>query len=300
MKPHYKANNVAELLGVVPTLLGFRPADSLVAIVLDGKQVALSARLDFPSDAACAEAVAILRGVWPQGASGFIIAYTGQDPWRVLARCERAFPAATVIHVDGRQWRECCPNGPLGSFSEANLGVPILRSRDELRASLDSKPTPEFGVELQRVAKLSAAERVGLTTALAASHDADSAVGCAQAAVLAAFADCRAALTESLTCQSAPEQLEFWRAAVRCAPAEHQLHPLSVLGLVSWLCGNGTLQLLCVERAAQILDLRMGDLVGAPGHLDPRIPPLVSVLALINAKAVPPTQWERLRLKAVA
>ena len=53
----------ADLIAAVPYLLGFHPADSVVAVALRGRQIIFAARADLPEPGA--DPVAPAAGTWP-------------------------------------------------------------------------------------------------------------------------------------------------------------------------------------------------------------------------------------------
>ena len=120
-RPRLRLRTVDDALGLIPHLLGFHPQESLVVLVVDGGQVAVTARIDL-QDAAPPDGVeAVLERIWRRFplADGWFVAYTGDHGagWEVLGRCEAFLPLDArrrLTLVDGDSWWIDEPGGPAG------------------------------------------------------------------------------------------------------------------------------------------------------------------------------------------
>ncbi|GIJ35002.1 DUF4192 domain-containing protein [Micromonospora sediminimaris] len=164
-------------VAVVPYLVGFTPTDSLVVVVLDGRQVRFAARLDLPHPSDLAELAA------PAAQNAAMIARHGSAAFLVgYGPADRVAPAATLLTTalttagvdvlealrvgDGRYWCLCgdtgCADGvaydPAGSRIAAEAVYRGLAPLPD-RAALERLITPISGAERDRM-------RATTTTAL--------------------------------------------------------------------------------------------------------------------------------------
>lgn len=149
----------ADLLALVPCVLGFHPEDSLVLVVIDGEGGNLHARVDLlPDDESTEQALAglLVAVSRTRARSVALVAYSLDElladhvvDAMVEQLCARGVDVACAIRADGERWfcldcSECCP--PEGRpydlkahpiTAEAVLrGQVVFRSRDELADSL--------------------------------------------------------------------------------------------------------------------------------------------------------------------
>lgn len=149
-----------DLLAVIPYLLGFHPADSVVVVALDRGEVAITLRVDDdalhdvlalwqrlsrPLTEAGTDALAVVAYTGPDREPG-VLAFAGASPWPVL----------DVLRAhDRRWWSLTCPNGPgccppgepyepdpAVTAPVAFRGVSPAASRDDLAACL--RPGPDL------------------------------------------------------------------------------------------------------------------------------------------------------------
>jgi hypothetical protein len=159
-----RISSPASLLAVIPGLLGFVPADSVVVVGTEspGTQVRLTLRYDIPDPeqpraaaALAGHAVSVLKA---QGVTTAVAAgYGGDEAVTPVAAALRERAAAAGIALtevlrvaDGRYWSyvcpdpECCPPegtpfdgaGHPAARALADAGGQVLAGRDELTASL--------------------------------------------------------------------------------------------------------------------------------------------------------------------
>lgn len=101
---------------------------------------------------------------------------------------------------------------------------------------------------------------------------------CVRLAVLASSIEVRDAAWAQFSRPDAERMCDLWGQVVRRAVAPYELAPLCLLGLASWLAGDGALQVMCFERALAI----------DPGYS------LARLLEQLNERAVPPSLWDEL------
>ena len=152
---------VDDLVGLVPYLIGFHPAESLVIVVLCDGRVEVTARADL-AEVADPEGAAYLLGRlferFPT-CQAWVLAYTddAELAWDVLATSAALcgmMRLGRLIHVGDRFWRSDTPDGETGEVGAspaavhaAVIGLPARRSREELYA-LVSGPGDEEVEEL--------------------------------------------------------------------------------------------------------------------------------------------------------
>ena len=152
----FTAHDVADVLATVPTLFGFRPTESFIAIATYGERCrfGFSLRLDLPdTEIAGAAADVAVHHLRRQGADGAILLGLSEDRERaeavVRAGLERLEPDITPVVIawaDGRRYWQPLPEFPrqgiryeAPAHHEAVVravaaGQEILADRDELVA----------------------------------------------------------------------------------------------------------------------------------------------------------------------
>ncbi len=283
-----------DLVGLVPYLVGFQPAQSLVIVVTEGNQVAVTARVDLPSSAAVAGLDGLLRRVFGRftTAEGWFLAYTDDvgAAWPVLDYCAEVVGTARLgrlVQVGSQHWCADHPEGPSGSVrpsaaavEAAVAGLPLRASREELAAQIAGPPDDEveellacFEIAGAAVDGLDAGERrrraVRLLRIACERQD------FVELAVLAGDRATQRAVLAQLDATNAAAAVAVWTAVVRHCLVAHLPGPLGLLGVSTWLTGDGALLTVCLER----LD-----------RLDP-LDPLAALLDWINSTVLPPVQW---------
>ena len=167
--PTLRATTPADLLAVVPYLLGFHPRESLVLLALHSRRVELVARVDLPEvsddpvdwDAAIGRLTDAARSVRPSGV--VLIGYSvaeGRAEAALDAALDRldGLPVIEVIHADGRRWwsrrcdDDCCPaEGTRYVVAESRLaaeavvaGLSTLPDREDLVSQVAGPPPSEL------------------------------------------------------------------------------------------------------------------------------------------------------------
>lgn len=285
-----------DLIGVVPYLVGFHPSDSLVIMVVDDGEVAVTARVDLarvdPDDGGLGELVERLFGRFPS-AEAWFFAYSDDDEcWSLLEACAELAGARRVgrlVQVGAATWRADAFDGPTGEVGvgraavEATvLGWPARRSREELAAlaagpaaAAEPRLAAVFDQTRPRLEAWPSQRRLGLMQRMCRRSDVteNEAV---ELAVLAADPLLRRIAVESLDRHNASAAVSLWSRALGSAPPPWQPGPLGLLGLSAWLTGDGALLSICLERLDQIAPLD----------------PLAALLDWINKTVLPPGEWD--------
>jgi len=315
--PVFTAHDIPDLINTLPTLFGFMPEDSLIAIGTYGPRQRLGFRLrmDMPAPEhvgrAAGQVVTHLTNQWAEGA--IIIAVTHQTDVaaQLVAQIEQrlgSIQPVVGVWADGKRfWTTFEDGDPVGlpyETSEHHLAVvqaiaggqEILPNRAALAAKLDPVSGPRrvwlnHGAETvaeQIAAALStrpdvAVEEVAMTD-LAPAFEAALArrpLTDNQALRLAVWATTipvRDALWALITPDNARDMVALWSHVVRCAPPWMSPASLSLTGFASWLSGDGALALIAAERALAI---------------DPDYTLAGLLLRLLEA-GVPPSSWRPL------
>jgi len=312
--PVFTAHDIPDLINTLPTLFGFTPEDSLVAIATFGprNRMGFRLRMDMPAMEHVGPAAGqIVAHLAHQGAEGaIIIAVTDQTDVaaQLVPQIERRLGAIRPVlgaWADGtRYWTtfdDCDPAGHPYETSEHHLAVvqAIAGGQEILpdRAALAAKLEPEGGprriwlnhgaetVAQQVAAALNTGQ--GRTEEQVGMADLAPALEAALArrpltddqalrlAVWATVLPVRDALWALITPDNAREMVGLWLHVVRCAPPSASPPSLSLAGFAAWLSGDGTLALIAAERALAI---------------DPHYT-LAGLLLKLLEGGVPPSSW---------
>lgn len=299
----------ADFLALIPYLLGFHPAESVVVIFSVRGRVLLTARMDLPPPALADLLAEQLAGLSSQhGADEVVLAGYGEqagDTRLVLQRllAEVGVPVREAVLVSaGRWWSltcsgSCCP--PEGTPYDPAVhplaaeavyaGLSAQPGRSELQRQVAG---PE-GAEETRLAGLAVAvarrtggsSRTERATLMAetvrrccADEQGPDEADCLLLAVLATDVVIRDIAWAMVERSDAGEHLRVWARTVACAPAELALGPLGLLGVTAWIAGQGALQNCCVERMQRV---------------DPHYT-LAALLGDISDRALPPRFWDQM------
>ncbi len=158
--PVVRLSSPGEIVASLPVLCGFPPQESVVALSLRGRRLGLTVRLDLPApehQAAAADLVAArMLGDGASRVALVVLSEQGRRPELVEAFTERVGASGVevleALHVADGRWTSyrctgpCCPaEGTavvetsavmLAAAESALLGKAVLRSRDELVASI--------------------------------------------------------------------------------------------------------------------------------------------------------------------
>ena len=312
--PVFTAHDIPDLLNTLPTLFGFTPEDSIVAISTYGprQRMGFRMRIDMPA----AEHFGLVAGqiathLARQNAEGaIIIAITDQTDAaaRLVQQVERRLGTIEPVvgaWADGkRYWTtfdDCDPAGHPYETSGHHLAVvqaiaagqEILPSRAALAAKLDpvsgtrrrwlNKGSEIVAGQIAAALNTSpnlAVEEVAMTD-LAPALEAAFARRpltddhALRLAVWATMVPARDALWALITPDNARDMVGLWSHVARCAPPPTSPPALTLAGFASWLSGDGALALIAAERALAI---------------DPHYT-LAGLLLEMLEQGVPPSSW---------
>ncbi|MGK2874141.1 MAG: DUF4192 domain-containing protein [Nocardioides sp.] len=274
MNPHlttFTARSPQDLVALVPILIGFAPADSLVMLTLAGPRQ-FHARIDLPDDDRHVGDVAhalIAPAVQHAASAVAFVVYTDDERLaKVLGRevehqCRDAqIGVLDVIRVAGGRWfsrsgpRWGVPFDPSAHPFTAQAvleGRAVLGSREELAASVAPDPVAAGavsqampGVSTEIVDPSEFSRWLGTRDAVSLSAE-------DVARILHAVQDpvVRNAVWAGLDRQQCGEAVEVWAAVLRRAPASEPLATALVAGLtgmLAWRAGNGALAWCALDR----------------------------------------------------
>ncbi len=305
-----KTSGPADLLELVPYLLGFQPTDSVVLVVIRDRQVALAARVDLPPPAVSSELVQrFLEIAEANDASGLVLFAFSPDRPAVREVLQQLiggladFGVVDAIHADGSRWwslvcaGSCCPtegtpydpgSGRLAAEA-VYAGLSACSSRAEIEASV-SGPAATDAPHLQDVVERVTAELNGCTRRQRRSEaaafvesflidpcslaDAER----ARLALLVADLEVRDVAWSLMSRTRAADHVDLWQQVVSRTMSPLACAPLCLLGMAAWISGNGALMVCCLERVTAL----------DPGYT------MGALLADINRRGLPPTAWDSL------
>lgn len=309
--PRFRIGQPADLLAVIPFLLGFHPTESLVVALVRSGRILVTARLDLPPASAAPE----LARQWMaladrhQAAEFVLVAYSdrGAEARALLEALAAALAGRRLTEVlllsEGRFYSVgctsgCCPaqgtpfdhaSHPLAAAG-VYAGLGVRASRTELQICVEG-PAAGDRARLSGLSEAVTREREALghrtvagrrLTDLLAAAEADPDVlddGAALwLAVLITDIGLRDLAWAAITHDNAERHARIWQAVVARAADDLAAAPLCLLGMASWIAGDGAMLNVCCERLAQI----------APDYS------MAGLLEQISAQALPPSVWREL------
>jgi hypothetical protein len=290
--------DLEDLVGLVPFLIGFHPASSLVILVIDGSQVAVTARIDLAAVDEPSGLIGLVTRLFERfpAAEAWFLAYTddGEQAWSVLECCAELagmVRLGRLVQVHGQTWRADYANGPTGQVVTSPaaaqavvLGLPVRASREELARQVEGPSDAqidallaEFEQAAAHIDRLGLEARRRLLQQLCAAPE--GVRDYVRLAVLVAEPDAQVAVLRGLDQGGAAAAVALWTAVIHHCLVPYVTGPLGLLGVASWLTGDGAMQTVCLERLDRI---------------DP-LNPLAALLDWINAAVLPPAQWAHYR-----
>lgn len=293
------ARTPLDLVALVPILLGFAPADSLVLLCFGPG--AFHARVDLAGSAPD-ELIEVLLApaVRHRVRRVALLCYT-DDPelaellgHRAVARfTDREIGVVDVLRVHQDRWWSALddPTGPGTSF-DLRAHPFTARAVFEGRRTLPSRaaladtlaPDPDAATAVRAQLCYLAGERPDRgdqyrwIEGFVAHHlDGASLQPVDVARVLTAFTDplVRDQATLGLTRENAERHRQLWTRVLQMAPPGHQAEPAALVALTSWLHGDGALAWCALDRC----------LSEQPRHR------LGGLIARVLTEAVPPRAW---------
>jgi hypothetical protein len=296
----------AEAAQLIPYLVGFTPAESMVVCAIQNSRVQVTARVDLADVQPAGAMEDLLDRIWNRfpDADGFAFAYTAdhQAGWNLLARCDDRLPhGCQAMLIDNTRWHT--PDGTTGTIDlygpiaaqATYAGLAHLPSRADLEARFASAPeSDELDHHMTRA--LDALPNPGDTAAiLALARDlinrnlperhpgpAMPVVDAVQLAVLAQHPGVRDLALISITRDNADQHLQLWQNVINASPAYGADMPLYLAGMAAWITGDGASATIALERSLAAEPPPVGR---HPARL----------LEGIIDNVIPPTAWDTLR-----
>jgi len=297
-----------DLLQLVPYLLGFRPEESVVLVVMRDREVVLAARVDLPPPSGRAALLERFTAIADQNEASSVAVFAFDADHQ--AACEllgdlipglTPFGLVDAIHADGhRWWSVMCRQGcypPEGTPYDLDTGVMAAEAvyaglvvhptRADIARQVEGPPpddVPELAEVSGRVAAglrgRSRHHRQALVTDLVEDFVADprglADEECLRLAWLVTDLDVRDTAWTLMTRTAALDHVDLWRQVVARAVDPLGAAPVCLLGMAAWISGQGALMVCCIERVMTI----------DPGYT------LGGLLDDINRRGLPPTAWE--------
>lgn len=309
-----KVDQPEDLLALMPYLLGFQPAESLVMMVIADRLVKVTVRVDL-MDGVTEVAQRFGAIAVTNRASGVVLVAYSADPDRadamLLPIMERLASLRVIeaIYTDGKRWwsrscsESCCPaegtpyeSGSNRLAAEAVFhGMTTLGDRSELARLAEGPPEadhpelrkltdqmvrtvlrPDFETRRRRM-RDSVADYV--TRRQRGDRVELSDRDLVTFALLAMDVRVRDEAWIAMTREDAWIHVELWQQVVARAVRDLATPPLCLLGMAAWIEGQGALQVCCMERAMTI----------NPNY------GMVGMLTDLNERAVPPSVWDRMK-----
>ncbi len=302
---HLTVHTVEEALDVIPHLLGFHPAESLVILVVEGGVVAVTARVDLADIRPAGALEQLLGRIWQRfpAAGAWFLAYTADHGlgWHLLGRCATYTVRSGLRRltlVDGVTWWDGSPDGPSGSHEPGHGAVAAAAAfhglaargwRADLEACLAGPPDDEEDLllgelavaarSLETIQKGRWPARMVREVRAAMAADAVDDQAAARLALLACHRRSRDAALLLITRFDASHHLSVWQRVVNRVPERCAGNAIALAGLAAWVCGDGALVSICLEKLARM----------------PADPELPAVLGWVTDEVVPPVVWDSMR-----
>ena len=279
MTSTYSASTVVDVVEALPTLFGFVPADSFVAIGIEGprNRFGFRMRIDMPSAAHVDEAAAqVAQHLNQHAADGVVlVAVSGAQEAAdaimvgVVARLSDK-PVLLALRADDAHVWEYDRHGrpdygaPVHDrhpvVSEAIVkaiteGQQIWSSREELAALFTPAPTLHGVTDAAAFIEASgqaAGEGLALSATAALEAAATGTVSDEQHRVLAVAAQVipvRDAIWSTITRETAESDAEVWRQVAIKTGGKAAAGPYALAGFGYWLAGDGARALMATEQA---------------------------------------------------
>ncbi|WP_162891161.1 DUF4192 domain-containing protein [Aeromicrobium sp. A1-2] len=314
----YTAHDIPDLLNALPTLFGFRPAESLVAVATHGprRRFGFRLRVDIPAGEDVQTLARVVVGhLRHQGAEGAIVlAVTRQQEVArdLLAAIERELDQIDVIvcaRADGERYWSDEPGFPVAGIayesSDHHLsivqavaaGQQILPDRDALvqryraveqprRAWMD-RTTAEVLDEVVRVVSRTPDEdlaEVGMgqvqpILARGLAGERLTDDDLARLSIWVSGIAVRDQVWSQITTETADGMLRVLAEVSRSVVPPFEPGVLSLTAFAAWLTGDGTQSLIAVERA----------LAADPAYS------MAGLMLQMLEGGVPPSQWSAIR-----
>ncbi len=272
--PTIRATGPADLLALVPYLLGFQPEESICAILLSGSQLKLTARVDLPS-VEVVEAAAdgfghrVAEQAERDQVDQIIVAVFSEDgelARRALLELVGAgLPVVLALHSDGSQYRvlegeemtppqDYEPSATIAAASAVAAGLAPVHRRDDLLAMVDFDQDQHHDAMegarcLDHFDESQDLRLLMRRTVQAAIRGPMLPRDIALLALLALDIEARDSAWLMMDRTNAQDHLTVWLTVARAMKESLAAGPAVLAGMAAWLSGNGALAWCCVDRA---------------------------------------------------
>lgn len=309
--PPLRLNQPADLVAIVPFLLGFEPAESLVTLFLRDRQIFLTARMDLLDVAdptvLRASITRLVLAHRPEQLIAVVYSRRGaairglaNDVVDTLA--EHALVEALLVD-DQRWWSlictdACCPaeGVPYDRSTHRVTAEAVYAGRTALpdRAALAARAAGPAESDLAHLTALTEQQATELAPGRRAQQDEvarlvteyladprplEQATLCRLAA-LVGDVHVRDVAWAAMDRSRAEDHLDLWHQVVGCAVSPLESAPLCLLGMAAWISGDGALLNVCIDRVSDC---------------DPTYT-MTDILVDITERALPPSLWEDLQV----
>lgn len=252
-----------DLLGVIPTLLGFHPEESLVLLVVADGICQVTARADLVDVASPGAADSLIGRLWFQfpGADAIVVAYTDDAglAWDALAAVSDALPAgAGLACLQAATDRYHCEQGDDGTPYDTAVarraasvvpGRTILASRKDITAELKPRHNrTQMRKAARAAAKLNQIALTERASQILASHEFDAEASAIVATACAEPGFCEG-IVWAICAANAGDLVTDWKTIASSVEPNLAGPTLGVLAVASWVAGNGALANVCLQRA---------------------------------------------------
>ena len=292
-------------------MIGFHPDESIVAVFVRSGQIALTARMDLPTESASDELAERIDGLAKQHKAHALalVAYSAASlpANRLLTRLMDRLGTnrlTDVLYVGhGRWWslscgEECCPltgtpfdpsSHPI-SAAAVFAGLGAHGHRRELEATVSGPSSTELPraealadallTELDQLHDPRARTRL-LASTMQATQSGGGVLDERNSLLLGLLVtqiDLRDLAWALISPTNADDHVRLWGSVVAHVPPTLAAAPLCLLGMAAWLSGSGALLNCCCERLVQV----------APEYSMGRL------LTEISDRALPPSLWQQI------
>ena len=285
----FKARDLGELINALPALFGFPPANSLVALGLDGPRIVFGMRIDLPPTSEIDAAASLAAGhLEHQQVDGAIVLAIGEplDVGKQLvkaveARLTSVRPVAGGWASDERYWVSMADVDPEGHVYRRTLDHPaaaqavwegheISSSREaiaermlpiggDLREWIERsahETSRRFDADVaalseHELAAWTSDELLPIVHDLLAERQVDDGVVMRLGCALRLI-PIRDAVWGCITEQNSRDMVRVWLHVARRVPVEWTPPALCLAAFASWLAGDGAVAVMAAERAKEV------------------------------------------------
>ncbi|MEJ7706073.1 MAG: DUF4192 domain-containing protein [Nocardioidaceae bacterium] len=305
-RPIARAKGPADVIAMIPYLLGFSPADSIVLIALQGprRRFGPCLRMDLaPAAGAIAQVDYLMSIVEAHSFGTVLLVAFSDDPVSaaevvepLLRRLDLGGVTVTeAIRADGNRWYsyacdnpDCCdPDGTpydcessIMSAQAVVSGMTKATNRDALRGQFEPNDLALCAEVAEQCQEVSATNALDVVAGLVDdSLLTPAALSASQLACLAVAVQSTAGMNQawnSMTRDNAASKFELWLRVMQVVPDPLLPAVGSLAAFAAWLDGRGVLASHAAERVQRV---------------DPAYPMMLFLLQLLE-QTVHPREWK--------